>query len=225
MSRPREVKVDQTLAQLRRRTRGGAGRRTSRPAWPHPASRGPRPASPASPCSRRARALSSSVKATVSVNVPSASMARVAPRISGRSSWSMSVSPIRDLSRLRVVDLAADHLDEAGVVRAAVQHQRDVVAVVVLDGTVHQRRHPLGPLALLGPFGVAHRGLAGLEPDDAHELVVVGEPVGAAQPAIGRGSHLLPPRVCQRAELVLPRALALDDLDEHDDLPSRSHPG
>jgi hypothetical protein len=39
------------------------------------------------------------VKATVSVNVPSASMASVAPRISGRSSCSMSVSPIRDLSR------------------------------------------------------------------------------------------------------------------------------
>jgi hypothetical protein len=33
-----------------------------------------------------------------------------------------------------VVDLAADDLDEAGVVRAAVEEQRDIVAVVELVG-------------------------------------------------------------------------------------------
>src|SRR6478735_1709730 len=123
-----------------------------------------------------------------------------------------------------VVDLAPDDLHEAGAVGAAVHQERHVVAVVELDGPVEELHHAGGPGVLLGPAGVGHRGVPRLESDDAHEHVVVGEPVGPSEPARRSGAELVAPGVQVLVELLLARACALDDLDEHAAPPRVSHP-
>src|SRR4029079_8335411 len=98
---------------------------------------------------------------------------------------------------------------EAGVVRPAVEEHHHVVAVVELDGPVHEAHHLLRPLALLGTPGVGHRGLAALDRDDPEELVVVGDAVGAAEPAHRTTAQLLAPALGHRPELVVAGTPAL----------------
>jgi hypothetical protein len=86
---------------------------------------------------------------------------------------------------------------------------------VELHRTVHDRRHPLGHGGLLGTLRVRHRGLAGFEADHTDEHVVVGEAIGAAEPARGTGRNVSAPLIGKGVEFVLPSAPGLNDLDEH----------
>ncbi len=150
------------------------------------------------------------------MKVPSGSMAMVPPRISGRASCSASMGcdmNVRNRSGSR--QPALDHLDEAGVVGAAVEEHHHVVAVVEGDLALEALLHLLPPLALLGRGGVLRRGLARLEPYDGHELAVVGDAVGTAQPACCGGSEGVAPFITELVEPGRVAALTLDDLDEH----------
>ena len=115
----------------------------------------------------------------------------------------------------RISHAALDDLHEARIVRAALEHQHHVVAVVE-GGLAVEAGGRLGPpLPLLGPVGVALGRLAGVETHHPDELVVVGDAVGAAEEAHRPLFELVMPLVHQLVDAVGIVARALDDLDEH----------
>ena len=150
----------------------------------------------------------------------------VPPMISGRASCRASIGCVMNVrNRSGSLSLPWMTWTKPASSRPAAEEQRDVVAVVEGDLAVEAFLHPLPPRALLGSGGVRHRGFARLEPYDGHELAVVGDAVGTAQPACCGGSEGVAPFITELMEPVRVAALTLDDLDEHcDPSPPRGRP-
>src|SRR6266540_3217697 len=100
------------------------------------------------------------------------------------------------LGPVRIGPAALHELDEAGVVRVAVDVDRDVGAVAERDLAGEELRDLRPPPVLLGSVAVAPGGVRRLEPDQRDEPAILGDTGGGAEPPGGPGREMS--RQCER---------------------------
>src|SRR5436190_8142443 len=114
-----------------------------------------------------------------------------------------------------VLGLALHHLDEAGIVGAAVEQQLGVRRLDEAGLAVPRLRRLVPPGALLRPLAVGPSVGFGLEADDGDSPPVRGGAARRSEIALGPWLDLLAPPLHLAGEQVGILDLALDDLDEH----------
>src|SRR6185312_11245592 len=121
---------------------------------------------------------------------------------------------------VRVAAAALHHLDEACLVRIAVDVDGNVTAVAEDDLADEQLAGLYPPLVLLGPVTVAPGRLLRLEAGQRDEPAIPGQPGGGSEPARRPGRQLPGPPVERVVHLLRVCHLASDHLNEHHEPPS-----
>ena len=124
-------------------------------------------------------------------------------------------------SPLGVAAAALHDLNEAGLVRIALNIDCYVIAVTECGFSVEDLGGLRPPLALLGTITVATGIILGLEADDSDGPSVLRDPAGTAKPASRAWRKILYPLVEGSIQPLRVRCPALDYLNEHGEASDR----